>query len=160
MLKKVVSILAIALLAVTVSVAVCAEGKKEETKITKDKVPQPVLSAFEKVYPKVTVKEYEQKTKEGKVWYSIEFTDGAVTKEAKYMADGTLVGTEEDISAKDLPKAVSKAVAAKYAGAKIFKIEKETRNDAVQYEIKLKVDGKRQEVKFNDKGEVIPKAKH
>jgi len=159
-LKKVVSIFAVALLAVVVGVTVCAHDKKYEKTIAKDQVPQPVIAAFEKAYPNVTVKEYDQMTKEGKVWYSIEYVDGTVTKEVKYMADGTLVGSKEDVSAKDLPEAVSNAIAAKYPGATIVKAETEVHNGVVLYHVKLDVKGEHQKVTFTDKGEIVKRTEH
>ena len=161
MVKKVVSIGVISLFAILVGFMVFSEDKeKDKTKITKAQVPKAVIAAFEKAYPKATVKEYEQKTKDKEIWYEIEYTDGAVTREVKYKADGTLVGTEEDIAVKDLPEAVSKAIASKYPGATITGAEKETRDGAVKYEVELQVKGKKQEVKLTDKGEVIPRAEH
>lgn len=160
MFKKVVSVFVVALLAVVLGVAVCAKDKKEPSKVTKDQVPKAVIAPFEKAYPKATVKEYEQKTKDKEIWYEIEYTEGAVTREIKYKADGTLVGTEEDIAVKDLPEAVSKTFAAKYPGVKMEGAEKAIRGDAVAYEVAFTEKGKKQEVKFSDKGEVIPRKAH
>jgi len=155
MFKKVFSLFVVLTLAVLATVQICA---KDEKKITKDQVPKPVMAAFEKAYPKAVVKEYEQKTRGKEVFYAIEFVDGSVTREIKYKADGTVAGMEEEIAPKDLPEAVTKAIAAKYAGATIKSAEKEISDGATTYEVTLDVKGKEQEVKFSDKGEVIPKA--
>jgi hypothetical protein len=157
MIKRFVGWFIVSLLVVLVGTQVFAEEGK---KVTKDQVPKAVIVAFEKAYPKATVKEYEQKAKGKEIWYEIEYTDGAVTREVKYKADGTLVGTEEDIAVKDLPDVVSKAFAAKYPGVKMEVAEKATQGDVVTYEVSFKVKGKEQEVKFSDKGEVIPKKEH
>ena len=157
MFKKVFSLCIVLTLAVLATVQICA---KDEKKITKDQVPKPVMAAFEKAYPKAVVKEYEQKTRGKEVFYAIEFVDGTVTREIKYKADGTVVGMEEQIAVKDLPEAVTKAIASKYAGATIKSAEKETRDGVTTYEVTLDVKGKEQEVKFSDKGEVIPKKEH
>ena len=160
MSKKAVSIFIVALLAVVIGVAAFAKDKeKDKKKLTKEQVPKAVITAFEKAYPKVTVKEYEEKTKEAKVFYEIEFTEGMATHEVKYTADGTLVSTEEDIPPKGLPEAVTKAIEKKYPDAKITKVEKETKGEKVKYEVTLTVKGKEMEVKFNDKGEELAKEK-
>lgn len=157
MLKKVVVITTLSLIALVLGIQVCA---KEGKKIKKDQVPKAVIAAFEKAFPKATVKEYEQKTKDTEVWYEIECAEGGVTREVKYKADGTLVGTEEDIAVKDLPEAVSKAIASKYPDAKIKDAEKENRGGVTSYEVTLTIKGQEQEVKFSEKGEVIPKMEH
>lgn len=157
MFKKVVSSFVVALLAVAVGVMVYAHDKKEVKTVAKDQVPMSVIAAFEKAYPNVTVTEYEQKTRGEKVWYSIVFVDGTITKEVRYQADGTLWGTTEDIVAKDLPEAVRDTISAKYPGAEIVKAETEVRNGIVLYEVKLKVKGEHQDVKLSDKGEIIQK---
>jgi hypothetical protein len=157
MVKKVISMVAVALFATVVGVALCAHDKKEEKKVTKDQVPASVISAFEKAYPTAMVNEYEQKTVGEKVWYSIEFVDGGITKEVKYGADGTLMESKSDLVAKDLPEAVRSAIDAKYPGAEIVKAETEVRNGIVLYDVKLKVKGEHEKVKFNDKGEIVKK---
>ena len=111
----------VALLALVVGVMVCADDKKEEKKITKDQVPMSVITAFEKAYPNATVNEYTQKTRGEKVWYSIEFVDGGITKEVKYAADGTLHGSRSDVVARDLPEAVRKYHRRKVPGAEIVR---------------------------------------
>jgi hypothetical protein len=157
MFKKVVSIFVVALLALVVGVMVCANDKKEEKKVTKDQVPASVITAFEKAYPNAMVNEYTQKTWDEKVWYSIEFVDGGITKEVKYSADGVLRASRSDVVAKDLPEAVRNTIAAKYPGADIVKAETEVRNGIVLYDVKLKVKGEHQNLKLNDKGEIVKK---
>ena len=157
MFKRVITICIVSLITALVGALVFARDNK---KITKVQVPKAVIAAFEKAYPKATVKEYEQNVKDKDVWYEIEYTDGAMTQEVKYTADGKLVGTSEDISPKDLPDAVSKAIVSKYMGAKIVGAEKEVRGEVVMYDVTLDIKGKPQEVKFSDKGEVIPKTEH
>ena len=86
-----------------------------------------------------------------------EFNDGGAIKEEKYSADGTLAGSEEKIEAKDLPEAVAKALSASAPGVKIVKAEKESRGQAVTYEVKLEEKGKFHEMKFDENGAVIKK---
>ncbi len=160
MVKKVAVTFVVALLAVFIGVAACAKDKKYEKKITKDQVPQSVITAFEKAYPNVTVTGYEQRTREDKVWYSIEYLDGTITKQVRYAPDGTLLGSREDITAKDLPEAVSKAISEHYPGATVLKAETEVHNGIVQYEVKLDVKGEHQEVTFTDKGEIVKRSEH
>lgn len=157
MFKKAVSVLLVALLAVVVGVAACAKDKKEMKMVTRDQVPASVIAALEKAHPSATVNSYMQKTRGEKVWYSIEFVDGGFTKEVRYEADGTLWGTREDIVAKDLPAVVRNTIDEKYPGAEIVKAETEVRNGIVLYEVKLKVKGEHQNVKLNDKGEIVQK---
>lgn len=157
MFKKVVSMFVVALFASVMGMALYAGDQKEMKKVTKDQVPMSVISAFEKAYPGATVNEYAQMTKGEKVWYSIEFVVGGITKEVRYKADGTLVRARENVIAKDLPEAVRNTITEKYPGAEIVKAETEVRNGIVLYEVKLKVKGEHQDVTLNDKGDIIKK---
>lgn len=157
MFKRIITAGIVSLLVTLVGVQVFAHRGKAATR---DQVPPAVIAAFEHAYPKVAVKKYERITWHKKVWYEIEYMEGSVKHEVKYTAKGKLVGTEEAIALKDLPEAVTKAVAAKYSGAKVLRAEKETRDGVVRYEVKLQTKGKKKEVHISEKGEVIKKHHH
>ena len=78
------------------------------------------------------------------------------------LMDGTALRWEKEIAAKDLPKAVADAVAAKYPNAKMKKVEELIKVTAGKeklecYEVTVEVDGKDVEVEFLPDGK--PKAK-
>jgi hypothetical protein len=131
---KRVAVLGVGLIAVIVLVN---EASAQEKRIPKKGVPQAVISAFEKVYPKATMKGFAREVEGGKTYYEVESVDGNTTRDLLYSADGTVYEIEEGIAAGDLPAPVKSAVTKKYPDGKILKAEKTTHGTAIQYEIKV-----------------------
>lgn len=69
-------------------------------------VPKAVHEAFQKTYPNAKSVKYSQQQRDGKSLYEIEFKDQGREREVLYDADATLVQTEEEIKARELPEAV------------------------------------------------------
>ncbi len=129
-----------------------AATEDQEVKITKKDVPAEVIAAFEKAYPKATVKGYSKEVEKGQTLYEVESLEGKTTRDILYSADGKTMETEEGVEVKDLPAAVTQALEKKYPGAKIRKAEKLTKVDWSGFEIAVTT-------KDNKKAEFVSDAK-
>jgi len=98
--------------------------RADEEKVPLDKVPKPVLEAVKKRFPKAEVLGAEKEDENGKTVYELQVKDGDAKMDLSVTPEGGLVAIEKAIAAKDLPKAVSDALATKYPKA-TFKIVEE-----------------------------------
>jgi len=130
-----------------------------EKKIAQKDLPAPVLTAFQKAYPKATIKGASTEVEEGKTYYEIESLDGKVKRDLLYLSDGTIAEIEETVAAADLPKAVSAAVTGKYPKGKIEKSEKVTHGAVVAYEVVVKSGETTVEMSFNPEGKLLKESK-
>ncbi len=129
----------------------------EEQTIKKADVPSAVIAAFEKAYPKATVKSSSMEQEEGKTTYEIKSTDGSIRREIEYSAQGDVLEIEETMKPSDLPSAVSQAVAKRYPTGVIVRAEKKIEGaKPVTYEVKVRQGNEKIEVHFNLQGEVVP----
>ena len=103
---------ALSLLVVVASTIHGAEGAEE--KIALDKVPKPVLDALKPMFPEAKLAAASKKEKEGKVSYSLNFTNKDRKYEARLMRDGTFIAIVKFLESKELPKEVADAVSTKY----------------------------------------------
>jgi hypothetical protein len=135
------------------------DANAQEKKISKKEVPQAVISAFEKVYPKATMRGFAREVERGKVYYEVESVDGNTTRDLLYSADGTVYEIEEGVATGDLPEAVKSAISAKYPDGKILKAEKTTHGTAMQYEIRIQSGKSRVGMTVDPAGKVIEEKK-
>ncbi|MFX3625994.1 MAG: PepSY-like domain-containing protein [bacterium] len=117
-------------------------------KINKTEVPQAVLEAFNKKYPKATDVEWEKDD----LNYEVEFELEKVEYEATFSEDGTWLETETEITAKDLPEKVASAFKATYPKVKIKGVEKVETPKISFYEIEYKKGLKKREAFFDKDG--------
>jgi hypothetical protein len=131
----------------------------QEKKIEKKDLPAPVLTAFQKAYPKATIKGASTEVENGKTYYEIESLDGTVKRDLLYLADGTITEIEESIALSDLPAPVKAALDKKYPKAKISKSEKVTKGAVVAYEVVV-ISGKTTvEASFDPSGKLLKESK-
>ena len=130
-----------------------------ERKLSRAQVPSPVLTAFEKAYPKAKALSFAEEDKDGKTCYEIESRDGTTRRDLLFAADGTVLEIEEIVPAADLPAAVRDAVAKQAPKATIKSAEKVTRGDKVLYEIELSATSttKTRELVFDGNGRSVEK---
>ena len=86
--------------------------------LTKNEVPAAVLEAFESKYPTVVVEKYDFDDDDNV--FEIDAQKGTLEIEAKFRKDGTLVESNEDVRAQDLPVAVLNQIKEKYPKAKVL----------------------------------------
>ena len=136
--------------------AACAQDK-----LDLDKIPKKVMDALKAKFPKAKIHKWTEEKEGDAVVYDIEFKQGDRKFEADIKEDGTILNFEEEVSVKDLPAAVKKAVGRRYPKAKLKEImkiteikdRKETRGG---YEIVLETaDKKEVEVTIADDGKVL-----
>src|SRR5262245_1921694 len=91
--------------------------KAKSEKVDVDKIPRKVLAAVKARFPGAKITSVEKETAGGKVVYDIELTHKGRKYEMDIQADGTVIEVEKEVDARDLPKAVSQALKAKYPKA-------------------------------------------
>lgn len=125
------------LLTATLLATLALPAAAKERKLSRAKVPTPVLTAFEKAYPKAHALSFAEEDKDGKACYEIESRDGTTRRDLLFAADGTILEIEETVSPADLPAAVRAAITRSAPKATIKRAEKVTRGDAVRFEVEL-----------------------
>jgi hypothetical protein len=128
---------------------------KEKT-IKRSQVPGPVIAAFEKAYPKATMKGFTEEQENGKTFYEIESIAGSTSRDILYSADGAVVEMEEGLKLNELPDVVVNAVKATYPGGVIKSAEKLTKGETTLFEVAVVVGKKKIEVQVDPQGTIIP----
>lgn len=147
--------------ATPISIVVCAMMLSAvtihagEEKITRKDLPHEVLSAFEKTYPKASIKGLSREEEGGRVFYEIESLDGKTSRDILYAADGKAAEIEEAVAVRQLPAAVKAAASKEYPKGKIVKAEKVIRESVVEYEIHISVGKAKHEMVVEPAGKVV-----
>jgi hypothetical protein len=126
-----------------------------EQEIPCEVVPRAVRAAFEKAFPKATIKECSKEVEKGKTAYEISSTEGETRRDVLFYADGRLVVIEEAIPIESAPDPVQRAVRNLYPGGEITLAEKIIRDGAVLYEFRVKHRGKHVETVFDPSGNEV-----
>jgi uncharacterized membrane protein YkoI len=135
--------------------ASAASALAEEQEISCDAVPRAVRAAFEKAFPKATIKECAKEVEKGKTAYEISSTEGGTRRDVLFYADGRLIVIEEAIPIESTPDPVQRAVRKMYPGGEITLAEKISRDGSVLYEFRVKLRGKHVEVVFDASGNEV-----
>jgi uncharacterized membrane protein YkoI len=136
----------------------CARADDEE-KVPLDKVPKAVMDAAKKKFPKAEVVSASKDKENGKTVYELELKAGGKKIEATFTADGAVTSIEQQIDAKDLPKAVSDTLGKKYPKAQYKTVEDVTRvkdgKEVKYYEVVLvTADKKEMEIEIFADGKI------
>jgi uncharacterized membrane protein YkoI len=159
MRRLVIGTFGLALVALLGLAAVRADDEKEE-KVALDKLPKAVTSAVKAKFEGCELVSASKEKEGGKDVFEITIKHKGHNIDVTFTPDGKLVSVEKEIEAKDLPKAVSEALDAKYPKAKIKKVEEETKDGKVTYEVLIvTADKKTMEVVFDPKGKVVEEEK-
>lgn len=130
----------------------------KETRMTKKQMPPAVLAAVEKKYPDAKQTGYGKEVEDGKTAWEVKLEKGAQKLEVSLSADGKFLAEETVVSMKELPEAVTKALAAsKYGKWKAVKAEKIVNGEdeqKVNYEIALSNGKQKAEVVFDSSGAI------
>ena len=104
-------------------VALVARADEEkEKKISEDKLPREVAASIKARFPGAKLTSIEKEKENGQVVYDIELKHEGRKYEMDIKEDGTIIEIEKEVEAKDVPAAVTKAVADKYPGASIKEV--------------------------------------
>ena len=149
------------LLALAAAAFLAGPVRADEEKIAPDKLPKPILEAVKKRFPKAEITGAAKETEDGKTEYEVSLKDGDTKYDVMFSADGAMTLIEKQIPAKDLPKAVTDALEAKYPKA-TFKVTEEMikvtdgKEGLAYYEVLLETaDKKSVEVEVGPDGKII-----
>jgi hypothetical protein len=150
--------------AAVLALAVVAVGARaDEEKVPLDKLPRAVADAVKAKFPGAELVGASREVEKGETLYEVSLKYKGHNHDVTLKQDGTLVGVEKEITARDLPRAVSDALAAKYPRATFKKVEEITEGKKVTYEVLLvTADKKTLEVVLDPTGKVVkeePKGK-
>jgi len=140
--------------AATLFVASTIAGEK---KITKKDLPNAVLTAFEKAYPKAAIRGLSKEEENGKTFYEIESLDGKTRRDLLYSPDGTVAEIEEVVAANDLPAAVKATVDKEFPKGRIMKAEKLTHDSVTEYELVVSSGKAKHELVLDPTGKLLKK---
>jgi uncharacterized membrane protein YkoI len=122
--------------------------RADEEKVPLDKVPKAVLDAVKAKFEGAKLVSAEKEVEEGKTVYDIAITHNSDKFEVEVSAEGVVLGYEKAIAVKDLPKAVSEAVEAKWPGStlkgteSVYKV-KDGEDKLESYEIQVEAADKK-----------------
>ena len=116
-------------------------------------VPDAVKTAFQTKFPNAKKVKWEnEKTNE----YEASFKLDRKEVSALYLTDGKLIEVETEIFDTELPKPVAESLNKKYPNIKISEVAKIERSDnSIVYEAELKISGKKIDILFDEKGNVL-----
>ncbi len=116
-------------------------------------VPDAVKTAFQKKIPNAKkVKWEKEKTNEYEASFNLDRKEVSVL----YLSDGKLIEVETEILDTELPKPVVESLNKKYPNIKISEVSKIERSDnSIVYEAELKIGGKKIDLLFDEKGNVL-----
>jgi uncharacterized membrane protein YkoI len=146
----------VAVLALLLSTGAVRADEKEEKIDLKD-VPKAVLGALKAMYPEAELVSAEKEVENGKTIYEVAIKNKGQKIEASFTPEGQFVEDERTIDVKDLPKAVTDAIDAKYSKATIKHAEEVTKPDNfLGYEVVIETaDKKKFEIELDAKGKIL-----
>ena len=126
-------------------------------KISVDKVPAAVTSAFKTKFPTVTKATWEM---EGKTEYEVNFLLGGVKASANFDNTGKWLETETELKISALPAAIQSTLKKDFAG---FKINEATKIESVKhgncYEAEIEKGEETFDILFTVDGKILSKTK-
>lgn len=112
-------------------------GKDEEIAI--GKLPKAVVDAIMAKFPGAQLDEAVKETEDGKTVYEVELKQKQQEYVVSVTPEGKITEVEREIAIKDLPKAVTEALAKKYPKAALRDAEEATADGKITYEIVVAV---------------------
>lgn len=157
-------------LAALVVFALAAPARADEESIPLDKLPNGIVAAVKKRFPKATMVEAAKETIDGKTEYEVSVKENGKNIDVTLTPEGVITLIEKTIDRKELPKAAAAALEKKYPKATYKIVEevnavkdgKETTDfyeallvtaDKKTVEVQVKADGtiKNEEIKKGEK---------
>ncbi len=147
-------LLTVALLYVT------SAARADDEKLPLDKVPSAVKESVKKRFPNAEIVGAAKETENGKVTFELNLKDHGQNIDVILTSEGAIETIEKEIAAKDLPKVVADAVAAKYPKATYKKYEevykmKDGKETLEYYEVVINTGEKKDlEVEITPEGKI------
>ena len=156
-----------ACLTALLGLAVLAQAVRadDEEKVALDKLPKAVVDAVKARFPDAEMKGASKEVEGGKTTYEVSIKNKKDEIDVELTAEGEITAIEKEIDAKDLPKAVSKALEEKYPKAEYKEVEEVTKVDKkteklAYYEVQLKTAEKKKfEVQVDPDGKILNEEK-
>jgi uncharacterized membrane protein YkoI len=148
---------------VLVLIPVVAYG--DEEKVPLDKVPRPVMAAVKTRFKDAAVTGAGKETEDGKLVYEVTIKHKDQKIDVTLSPEGEILMIEKEIAAKDLPKAVAKALENKYPRAtykiveEIIKVEKKEEKLAYYEVLLVTTDKQALEVQVSAEGKILNEEK-
>jgi uncharacterized membrane protein YkoI len=98
--------------------ALVGQIRADEEKVPLDKVPKPVVDAVKAKFPGAELTGASKEAEDGKTVYEVTVKNKGQNIDVTLTPDGTIQLLEKTITTKDLPKAVTATLGAKYPKAK------------------------------------------
>jgi hypothetical protein len=137
-----------------------AAARADEEKIELDKLPKAVKDAVKKAYPDGELKSAEKVKENGKETFEVVLKNKRESLELVLTPEGKILAVEKEIAIKDLPKAVTEAIDAKYPKSTLKKAEEVTKDKKITYEVVIETaDKKKLEVELDPKGKFVEEEK-
>jgi uncharacterized membrane protein YkoI len=146
-----------------VLLATVARADDKPEKIQPDKLPKAIMDAIMGRFPKAEITSAEKEKEDGKVVYDIALKHEGRKYEMDIQEDGTIIEIEKEIAMKDVPKAISDAIEAKYPKSTVKEVMevnkvKGKEETPIHYEVEIKTaDGKEFEVIVSLDGKSVKK---
>lgn len=122
---------------------------EKEVKVSLDKVPAKVKDAIQKEVKDGKIEVIEQKTKDGKTFYEVEYAKDAKKMEFCVTPEGTVTPGDDEKEVKvtldQVPAKVKEAIQKQVQGGEIKEIEQKGEGEKATYEIEYLKDGKKAE---------------
>lgn len=117
-----------------------------------NQVPSVIVNNFKKEFPKARDVEWEQS---GDL-YNVEFEIGFFTDfEAWYSTSGELIKYSEEISKRNLPKAIKNRIETNYSGYTIDDIKMFKENKVTTYQVEIEKDKQEINLLFLENGKLL-----
>jgi uncharacterized membrane protein YkoI len=150
-----------AIIAVAAALSLATAGRAGDEKVEIDKLPKAVVDALKARFPGAELKSAEKEKDGDKFFFDVTLKHKDQNYEVAVTPEGVITGYEHQIDAKDLPKAVSKALEAKYPKAtyamieEVFKV-KDKKDVLEYYEVAVVTADKKQlEVHVAPDGKIL-----
>lgn len=123
--------------------------------LTSAQVPAPVVAAFSTAFPKAMDVEWDLKGTQ----YNVEFETGLFRNdhEAWYDATGTLLRHEEELSASDLPEAVTAAITKDFPGFRTDDVKRITERGTITWIVEVQNKPTEWKVAYDNNGKQLQK---
>jgi hypothetical protein len=101
-------------------------------------LPPVVRAAFTQAYPQASVTHVIHEKVHGQEQYEIESLDHGLKLDVNYKPDGSVIVTEQEVAAADVPAAVTAAITTRYPTATVTLSMRATAKKSTYYDIGLK----------------------
>ena len=132
-----------------------AAEKATEQDVSFEKIPAAAAKTLKEHAGGAKITNVSQEKDAGKMVYEATFTAKGRQHDVTVDENGKLISDEEVVPLSEAPAAVRAAIEKEAPGAKIEKFERIKEGGKISYEALLSSKGKREEIKFDDKGKVL-----